>query len=58
MSARMAKLLLATLLMLCLGLSQAACNTMRGAGKDVERAGEEIQEEAHDAGTPSSRDID
>ena len=24
----------------------AACNTMKGAGKDVEKVGEEIQEEA------------
>lgn len=24
----------------------SACNTMQGAGKDIEKAGEEIQEEA------------
>jgi predicted small secreted protein len=29
--------------------SLAACNTMEGAGKDVEAAGEEIQEEANEA---------
>jgi predicted small secreted protein len=27
----------------------AACNTVKGAGKDVEAAGEEIQETADDA---------
>jgi len=27
----------------------AACNTVKGAGKDVEEAGEEIQEAADDA---------
>lgn len=25
-----------------------ACNTIEGAGKDIEKAGEEIQEEAND----------
>lgn len=30
-------------------LSLAACNTVEGAGKDVEAAGEEIQEEAQEA---------
>lgn len=27
-----------------------ACNTMRGAGQDVERAGEKVQEAAEDTG--------
>ena len=30
-------------------LFMTACNTMEGAGKDVEAAGEEIQEEANEA---------
>ena len=30
-------------------LFMTACNTMEGAGKDIEEAGEEIQEEANDA---------
>ena len=30
-------------------LFMTACNTMEGAGKDIEEAGEEIQEEAADA---------
>lgn len=55
---RCAAALLGLVLVMFLGLSQTACNTMRGAGRDVERAGEEIQEEAHDAQTPSTRDID
>lgn len=29
-------------------LSLAACNTVEGAGKDMEAAGEEIQEEAQE----------
>lgn len=28
------------------GLLSAGCNTMTGAGKDIERAGEKIQENA------------
>ena len=30
-------------------LFMTACNTMEGAGKDIEEVGEEIQEEANDA---------
>ena len=30
-------------------LFMTACTTMEGAGKDIEEAGEEIQEEANDA---------
>jgi len=37
---------LALLALWALGL--AACNTMKGVGKDVEHAGEEIQEEAEE----------
>jgi predicted small secreted protein len=58
MKSKFANPVRAALLVLFVGLFQVACNTMKGAGRDVERAGEEIQEEAHDAGTPSSRDID
>lgn len=37
------------LLLLALGLfALAGCNTMEGAGEDLEVAGEEIQEEAND----------
>ena len=41
----MKNLALATLIALT-SLSLAACNTMRGAGEDVEEAGEEIQDAA------------
>ena len=37
-------LLLAALMMSSLSLS--ACNTVQGAGKDVERAGQKVQDEA------------
>lgn len=30
----------------------SACNTMEGAGKDIEEAGEEIQEEANENKNP------
>ncbi|MEA1943435.1 MAG: entericidin A/B family lipoprotein [Pseudomonadota bacterium] len=39
----MKNLVLATLVALT-SLSLAACNTIRGAGQDVEEAGEEIQD--------------
>jgi len=35
-----------TLLMLVSALFLVACNTIEGAGKDVEKAGEKIQKEA------------
>lgn len=35
-------------LMAALAGSLSACNTVEGAGKDIESAGEEIQEEAND----------
>ena len=45
MFARFALLLVA----LSLGsLSLSACNTVQGAGKDVERAGEKVQQEAQE----------
>lgn len=34
--------------MLAIMLSLAGCNTLEGAGEDLERGGEEIQEEAKD----------
>jgi predicted small secreted protein len=30
-------------------LALAACNTMQGLGRDIERAGEKLQDTAHDA---------
>jgi predicted small secreted protein len=42
------RLLAASFLALSLS-SLAACNTVEGAGKDLERAGEEVQEEANEA---------
>lgn len=40
----------ALLLVLLLGAgSLSACHTVKGAGKDIERAGEEIQEASDDA---------
>ena len=38
--------LAALLFICCFGLG--ACNTMKGVGKDTERAGQEIQEEAEE----------
>jgi predicted small secreted protein len=35
-------------LMAALAGSLTACNTVEGAGKDIEEAGEEIQEEANE----------
>lgn len=36
-------------LLLSLGAALAGCNTIRGAGQDVEAAGEAIEEEAEEA---------
>jgi entericidin A len=37
-----------TLLLVCLASSfVVGCNTVAGAGKDVQKAGEEVQEHAH-----------
>jgi len=40
--------LLATLFLTGVFGSLAGCNTMEGAGKDIERGGEKIQGEAHE----------
>ena len=40
--------ILVVLLIGTFSLSLAACNTMRGVGKDTEKAGEKIQEEAEE----------
>jgi predicted small secreted protein len=40
------KLLVLFLLLSTTGVSLAACNTMEGFGRDVEAAGEGLQEEA------------
>jgi predicted small secreted protein len=44
-SASFVRLLLAAALVLAL----SACNTIQGAGKDIEKSGEVIQEKAEDA---------
>ena len=31
-----------------LGLSLAGCNTMSGMGRDIERGGEKLQDQAHE----------
>jgi predicted small secreted protein len=36
-----------TLMLVCFASSLVACNTVRGAGKDVEKAGQEVQEATH-----------
>ncbi len=33
----------------CVVLQLTGCNTVEGAGKDAERAGEKVQDVAHDA---------
>ena len=48
MTATLRKLAWLSLLACTVG-GLAACNTVEGAGKDIEAAGEEIQEEADDA---------
>ena len=40
--------LILSFLVLSFAASIAGCNTMRGAGEDIEEAGEEIQEEVED----------
>lgn len=42
------RLLAAGFLAASVGGFLTACNTVEGAGKDIEKAGEEIQEEAND----------
>lgn len=39
---------LITVLMMCAGLALAGCNTIAGAGKDIEAGGEKVQDAAHD----------
>lgn len=36
-------------ILLLIGVGVAACNTMEGAGQDIENAGEAIQNEANEA---------
>lgn len=43
---RFMKLISVTLVLGILATALAACNTIEGAGKDIERGGEEIQEAA------------
>ena len=45
---RMIALLLATSFALSLPIALGGCNTVQGAGKDVERGGEKIQREAQE----------
>ena len=40
---------LVSILLLALMSVLAGCNTMQGLGKDVERGGEKLQDEARDA---------
>lgn len=42
------RMLILNALVLSFAASIAACNTVKGAGRDLEKAGEEIQEEAED----------
>ncbi|WP_374336253.1 entericidin A/B family lipoprotein [Methyloversatilis sp.] len=37
-----------TLMLMCAGLALAGCNTIAGAGKDIESGGEKVQDAAHD----------
>ena len=41
--------LLSLLALVALAVSTTGCNTVEGAGKDIERAGEEIQDTSRDA---------
>jgi predicted small secreted protein len=45
----MKKLVSSVLATAFLAASLAACNTIQGAGKDIERGGEKIQKEAQEA---------
>lgn len=46
----MFKLVFRTMMVFCFVASLAACNTVKGVGKDVKKAGEKIEEtaEKHD----------
>ncbi|WP_018412638.1 entericidin A/B family lipoprotein [Methyloversatilis thermotolerans] len=39
---------LITLITLCAGFALAGCNTIAGAGKDIEAGGEKVQDTARD----------
>lgn len=39
---------LITLMLMCTGLALAGCNTIVGAGKDIESGGEKVQDTARD----------
>jgi predicted small secreted protein len=43
------KSILSLLVLILMSLSVTACNTVEGAGRDLEEAGEEVQEAAADA---------
>ena len=49
MSTRAGNRFVEVLIVACTLVVLAGCNTIEGAGKDIERAGEEIQEEAEEA---------
>lgn len=48
----MKKIWLMMMLALCSAAAFSGCNTMRGAGQDVEKVGEEIQEASEDCSDP------
>lgn len=39
---------LITLMLMCAGLALTGCNTIAGAGKDIESGGEKVQDTARD----------
>jgi len=45
---RIFALLLATLYLVCAAATLTGCNTMEGAGKDIEKGGEAIKDEARE----------
>ena len=40
--------ILSTLLMLAFAVSLSACNTVEGAGKDIQKGGEKIEQKAEE----------
>ncbi len=43
------KTMMTYIMLLCLGFSATACNTVEGLGRDIEAGGDAIEDTAHDA---------
>lgn len=52
------KLMQLLIAMLFIAMTTTACNTVKGAGKDIERGGEEIQEAADEVSEEIDEEFD